>query len=119
MATEEILAKLWAGIELRRSDPNSHPGALIQNPFNLRNKVVQEAYELVEAHQARLVRLEASSVPEEEGLTGFGTRRHMTGEAADLLYHVYVLFASVDLTPNDVFAALERRIEKWNQPAAE
>ena len=119
MATEETLAKLWAGIETRRSDPTSRPGALIQNPFNLRNKVMQEAYELVEAHQARLVRLETSSIPEEEGQTGFGTRRHMTGEAADLLYHVYVLLASIDVTPNDIFAVIERRMQTWVQPAAE
>ncbi|HEX9939472.1 MAG TPA: hypothetical protein VGB15_20225 [Longimicrobium sp.] len=119
MATEEILAKLWATIESRRTAPTSYTAKLLENPFNLRNKVIQEAYEVVEAHQARLARLEASSVPEEEGLTGFGTRRHITAETADLLYYLYVLLASLDVTPNDVYAVLERRHEKWAQPVAE
>jgi phosphoribosyl-ATP pyrophosphohydrolase/phosphoribosyl-AMP cyclohydrolase len=120
METEHILAKLWATIESRRSDPTSYTGALVQNPFNLRNKVIQEAYELLEAHQARLARLDTSLIADDEGLTGFGTKRHMTAEAADVFIHLYILFASIDVTPNDVYAVLERRHAKWaSQPVAD
>lgn len=119
MPSEQILAKLWTTVEAFRHDPATQTGALVRNPYNLRNKVIQEAYELVEAHQARLARLEASSEPEEEGLTGFGTKRHMTGEGADLVYYIFVLLASIDVTPNDIYAVLERRYEKWGKAAAE
>jgi phosphoribosyl-ATP pyrophosphohydrolase len=118
MENEHILTKLWATIESRRTEPTSYTGTLLQNPFNLRNKVIQEAYEVLEAHQARLARLEASSVPDDDGLTGFGTKRHVTAEMADLLYHLYVLIASLDVTPDDVFAVLERRHAKWGQPVS-
>jgi phosphoribosyl-ATP pyrophosphohydrolase len=118
MAAEEILAKLWATLESRRSDPTSYTGAFVQNPFKLRNKVIQEAYELLEAHQARLARLDTnlSPVGDDDGLTGFGGKRHVTGEAADLLVHLYILLASLDVTPDDVYAVLERRHTQWTTP---
>ena len=119
MATERILAKLWATIESRRSDPtpakSSQPHGrdlpfdtrnLLQNPSKLRKKLNEEAYELNEAHQALLADHEV-----EIGVQ-FGARDHVAREAADLLYHVYVLLGSVGVTPQEVYAVMERRHKK-------
>lgn len=120
MATEQILAKLWATLESRRTDATGYVGGLVQNPFKLRQKVIQEAYEVLEAHQARLARLDAQPAAADEGLTGFGAKHHMTAEVADLLVHVYILLASIDVTPDDVYAVLERRHTKFTaEPAAD
>jgi phosphoribosyl-ATP pyrophosphohydrolase len=120
MATEQILAKLWATLESRRSDPASYTGAFVQNPFKLRQKVIREAYEVLEAHQARLARLDTLSIGEHEEPTGFGAKHHVAAEMVDLLVHLYILLASIDVTPDDVFAVLERRHAKWTaKPAAD
>jgi phosphoribosyl-ATP pyrophosphohydrolase len=120
MATEQILAKLWETIQSRRSDTTGYVGEFLQNPFKLRHKVIQEAYEVLEAHQARLTRLE-TNVPEDgEGQTSFGARHHVAAEAGDVLIHLYILLASIDVTPDDVYAVLERRHAKWAaQPVAD
>jgi phosphoribosyl-ATP pyrophosphohydrolase len=115
MATEQILAKLWETIESRRSDPTSYTGDFLQNPFKLRKKFNEEAYELLEAHQARLAGGFPNVIAGDEGRSdvGFGTRRHVTAEAADLLFHLYVVLASADVTPSEVYAVLERRHAMW------
>jgi phosphoribosyl-ATP pyrophosphohydrolase len=120
MATERILAKLWANIEQRRSDPPVKKSSqrrhgrdmpfdtrdLLQSPSKLRKKLNEETYELNEAHQALLADHEV-----EIGVQ-FGARDHVAREAADVLYHVYVLLASVDVTPKEVYAVVERRLKK-------
>ena len=40
---------------------------------------------------------------------GRDTKDHLAHEAADLLYHLYVLLASADVTPAEVYSVLERR----------
>ena len=69
-----------------------------------RRKVIEEAYEVNEAHQA----LDA----------GRDTKDHLAHEAADLLYHLYVLLASADVTPAEVYSVLERRHGAPRRPKA-
>jgi phosphoribosyl-ATP pyrophosphohydrolase len=98
MADERFLAKLWAVIESRKADDapaESYTRKLLANPPKIRRKIIEEAYEVNEAHQALV--------------EGKDTKDHLAHEAADLLYHLYVLLASADVTPSEVYAVLERR----------
>ena len=98
MADEQMLARLWAGIESRKADEGaatSYTRDLLANPSRLRKKIVEEAYEVNEAHQALLA--------------GRDSKDLVAAEAADLVYHLLVLLASVDVTPTEVYAVLERR----------
>ena len=98
MADERFLAQLWAVIESRRADEGateSYTRKLLGNPSKIRKKVTEEAYEVNEAHQALL--------------DGKDSKDHLAHEAADLLYHLFVLLASADVTPQAVYAVLERR----------
>ncbi len=98
MADERFLAKLWAIIESRKADDTpsaSYTRTLLSDPGKARRKVMEEAYEVSEAQQALL--------------DGKDTKDHLAHEAADLLYHLLVLLASVDVTPAEVYAVLERR----------
>ena len=103
MADEQFLAHLWATIESRKADEGatkSYTRQLLETPPRIRRKIIEEAYEVNEAHQA----LEA----------GHDTKDHLAHEAADLLYHLFVLLSSSDVTPSEVYAILERR----HQPGA-
>ena len=40
---------------------------------------------------------------------GKDSKDHVAHEAADLVYHLLVLLASVDVTPSEVYSVLERR----------
>ena len=98
MADERFLAQLWATIESRKADgepEGSYTKRLLAEPSRIRRKIIEEAYEVNEAHQA----LEASR----------DTKDHLAHEAADLLYHLFVLLSSADVTPSEVYAVLERR----------
>jgi len=98
MANEQFLAQLWAVIESRRADAGpekSYTRELLANPSRARKKLAEEAHEVNEAHQALLL--------------GRDTKDHMAHEAADLLYHLFVLLASADVTPAEVYAVLEAR----------
>jgi len=98
MADERFLAQLWATIESRKADPGggeSYTRKLLAAPPTIRRKIIEEAYEVNEAHQALLA--------------GHDSKDHLAHEAADLLYHLLVLLASVDVTPSEVYAVLERR----------
>jgi phosphoribosyl-ATP pyrophosphohydrolase len=99
MADERFLAQLWATIESRKAvetaGSSSYTRQLLDTPPRIRRKIIEEAYELNEAHQA----LDA----------GRDTKDHVAHEAADLLYHLFVLLASADVTPSEVYAVLERR----------
>ena len=116
MSTEHILGKVWATIESRRNDPAAGAGLppkyafnsreLLQNPSRLRKKFHEESYEVLEAHQALL------GGEEVEIGVKFGARDHVAREAADVLWHLYVLLASADVTPEEVFAVMERRHAK-------
>jgi phosphoribosyl-ATP pyrophosphohydrolase len=98
MADERFLAQLWATIESRKADGSStksYTRRLLEAPPTIRRKIIEEAYEVNEAHQALLA--------------GHDTKDHLAHEAADLLYHLFVLLASGDVTPTEVYAVLERR----------
>ena len=100
MADERFLARLWATIESRKASgeaegEESYTRRLLDQPSKIRRKIIEEAYEVNEAHQG----LEA----------GRDTKDHLAHEAADLLYHLLVLLASADVTPSEVYAVLERR----------
>jgi len=98
MADEKFLAQLWAVIESRKADETaseSYTRKLLSNPSKIRKKVAEEAYEVNEAHQALL--------------EGKDSKDHLAHEAADLLYHLFVLLSSVDVTPQAVYAELARR----------
>ena len=103
MADERFLAQLWATIESRKADDEkseSYTRKLLANPGKIRKKVIEEAYEVNEAHQALVA--------------GHDTKDHLAHEAADLLYHLFVLLASADVTPAEVYAVLERRHKPGN-----
>jgi phosphoribosyl-ATP pyrophosphohydrolase len=98
MADERFLAQLWATIESRKADETatkSYTRQLLEAPPRIRRKIIEEAYEVNEAHQALV--------------SGHDTKDHLAHEAADLLYHLLVLLASADVTPTEVFGVLERR----------
>jgi phosphoribosyl-ATP pyrophosphohydrolase len=107
MADERFLAQLWATIESRKADETatqSYTRQLLANPGKARKKVAEEAYEVNEAHQALL--------------DGKDSKDHLAHEAADLMYHLFVLLASADVAPSAVYAVLERRHgEKPGGPA--
>ena len=107
MADERFLAQLWATIESRKADlgqTESYTRQLLSKLLQARRKVIEEAYEVNEAHQA----LDA----------GRDTKDHLAHEAADLLYHLYVLLASADVTPAEVYSVLERRHGAPRRPKA-
>jgi phosphoribosyl-ATP pyrophosphohydrolase len=98
MADERFLAQLWATIESRKADgapEGSYTKKLLDDPPAIRRKIIEEAYEVNEAHQALVA--------------GADSKDHLAHEAADLLYHLLVLLASADVTPSEVYAVLERR----------
>ncbi len=98
MADERYLAQLWATIESRKADESaagSYTRELLAKPPRIRRKVIEEAYEVNEAHQALEI--------------GRDSKDHLAHEAADLIYHLFVLLSSADVTPSEVYAVLERR----------
>ncbi len=98
MADERFLAQLWATIESRKAAEDtgkSYTRQLLEHPPKIRRKIIEEAYEVNEAHQALLA--------------GQDTKDHLAHEAADLMYHLLVLLASADVTPSEVYGVLERR----------
>jgi phosphoribosyl-ATP pyrophosphohydrolase len=107
MADERFLATLWKTIEARRDDPTaaeSYTRALLAAPARARRKVVEEAYEVAEAHQGLLA--------------GQDTREHLALEAADLVYHLLVVLASAGVTPAQVYEVLEARHGQAQRPGS-
>jgi phosphoribosyl-ATP pyrophosphohydrolase len=98
MADERFLATLWRTIEDRKNDPTaegSYTRTLLATPGKARRKVVEEAYEVAEAQQGIL--------------GGQDTKEHLALEAADLVYHLFVVMASAGVSPADVYTVLEQR----------
>ena len=98
MADERFLAQLWAVIESREADQSaskSYTRELLAKPPRIRRKIIEEAYEVNEAHQALVA--------------GHDSKDHLAHEVADLVYHLFVLLSSADVTPSEVYAVLERR----------
>ena len=92
-ALGEALQRLWRVIESRRgADPQTSYTAKLfaRGRAKIAQKLGEEAVEAVI-----------------EGVRG--DRPALTGESADLLYHLFVLWADMGLTPNDIAAELARR----------
>jgi len=91
--TEAVLARLFAVIESRRgADPESSYTAKLFSRG--REKIAQKLGE--EAVESVIAALS-------------GDKAALTGESADLLYHLLVLWADAGLDPADVWAELARR----------
>jgi phosphoribosyl-ATP pyrophosphohydrolase len=45
-------------------------------------------------------------------MAGQDSKDHLAHEAADLIYHLFVVLASADVTPAEVYAVLESRHAK-------
>lgn len=87
-----ILDRLYGVIEARRRSPeaDSYVAALLGDRARLEGKLHEELGELIEAARE-------------------GDPAHTRHEAADLLFHVWVLLGAVELPPREVYAELERR----------
>lgn len=93
MADAEIIARLFATIESRRGgDPETSYVAkrLAQGTHKIAQKLGEEAVECALAAVD-------------------GGPDKVTSESADLLFHLLLLWASVGVSPEDVFAELARR----------
>jgi phosphoribosyl-ATP pyrophosphohydrolase len=91
-----ILTQLMATIEDRRANPppNSYTARLFEGGVKkIRTKLVEEAAEL----------FEAAAEPGDAG------RSHLVYEAADLVYHLFVLLASQGITLAELEQELARR----------
>lgn len=89
----EVLQRLWQVIDERRgADPASSYTArlLARGNAKIAQKFGEEAVEAVI-----------------EGVRG--DRAALIGESADVLYHLFVLWAAAGVAPGDVAAELERR----------
>lgn len=91
-----ILARLMAVVEDRKRNPpaKSYTTSLFNGGVpKIGGKILEEAREVVEA----------ASEPGDEG------RKHQIYEAADLIYHLFVLMGHLDISLADVEAELARR----------
>ncbi len=91
-----VFAHLMATIESRRASPppNSYTAKLFEGGVKrIRNKLIEEAAEL----------FEAAAEPEPAG------RSHVLYEAADLVYHLFVLLANQSITLGELEQELSRR----------
>ena len=89
----EALERLWRVIESRRgADPDTSYTArlLARGNAKIAQKLGEEAVEAVI-----------------EGATG--DRAALVGESADLLYHLFVLWAALGVSPEEVAGELTRR----------
>jgi phosphoribosyl-ATP pyrophosphohydrolase len=88
-----VVARLWRVIDSRRgADPQTSYTARLfaRGRAKIAQKLGEEAVEAVI-----------------EGIRGDRTK--LIGESADLIYHLFVLWADVGVTPADVAAELRRR----------
>lgn len=95
-AQQHILAQLMAVIEDRKANPpaKSYTTALFaEGVAKIGEKILEEAEEVVEA----------AGEPGEEG------RGHLIREAADLVYHLFVMLGHRDVKLAEVEAELAKR----------
>jgi len=96
MSNNDTFSKLMAVIEDRRKYPSdeSYTTSLMRSgTSNINAKILEEANELVEA-------------ADEPGAAG---QKHIVREAADLVYHLFVLLARSDIPLDRLEAELRRR----------
>lgn len=93
MGDIDVLNRLWATIEARKgADPSESWTAklLAKGPEKCAQKVGEEAVETAIAAAA-------------------GKRDEVVSESADLLYHLMVLWAATDISPDEIYAKLRER----------
>jgi phosphoribosyl-ATP pyrophosphohydrolase len=93
---QHILAQLMAVIEDRKTNPpaKSYTTTLLAGGVpKIGGKITEEAAEVVEA----------AAEPGDDG------RTHLTSEAGDLIYHLFVMLAHRDVKLADVEAVLAKR----------
>jgi phosphoribosyl-ATP pyrophosphohydrolase len=93
MAGTDVLDRVYAVIRSRKRErpAGSYVVALLEAGIGgIGGKVREESAELVEA-------------------AGGGDPAEVAAEAADLLFHVFVLLGAVDVAPSAVYEVLERR----------
>ena len=103
MASSEILGQLWSVIEsrLRERPADSYVTSLFDGGSGaVAAKLREESGELIEAAEQL-----AAAAPE----AAAEARAHVAHEAADLLFHTWVLLALAEVEPERVYAELERR----------
>lgn len=96
MPDSTIFAQLMAVIEDRRTNPpaKSYTTSLLAGGVTkIGEKIVEEAAEVVEA----------------AGDLGDAGRRHLVHEAADLIYHLFVMLGHKEIPLGEVEAELARR----------
>lgn len=90
---DQTLARLFAVIQSRKGgdEKSSYTAKLFESGIDkIAKKLGEEATETVIAAVK-------------------GNKAEMVGESADLFYHLLVLLAARDISPDDVFAELRRR----------
>jgi len=91
-----ILARLMAVVEDRKRNPpaKSYTTSLFAGGVSkIGGKIIEEAQEVVEA----------------AGETGEAGRKHQIYEAADLIYHLFVLMGHLDISLAEIEAELAKR----------
>jgi phosphoribosyl-ATP pyrophosphohydrolase/phosphoribosyl-AMP cyclohydrolase len=99
------LEDLWTTIEARATDrpPGSYTSSLLDGGVDaVARKVTEEATEV-------LLAAKDDATAQSLGADRVATRAALSGETADLVYHVLVLLAERGLPPDDVIAALRAR----------
>ena len=94
--SDSIFARLMAVVEDRKANPSdkSYTSRLFEGGVaKIGGKIAEEAAEVVEA----------AGEPDEEG------RLHLVREAADLVYHLFVMLGQRDVKLAEVEAELARR----------
>ena len=89
----EVIAELWSVIDSRRDgDPEtSYTARLLQGPEDkVLKKIAEESGEVIMAAKD-------------------GDREHLRYEIGDVVYHLLVVMARWDLTPDDIAAELAAR----------
>jgi len=92
--SQDILERLYDVVQQRRRErpADSYVVSLLDGGVPaIAAKIREEAEELIEAASAE------------------GASAHTANEAADLIFHTWVLLGSIDLSPADVYAVLEER----------
>jgi len=105
-----VMRELWETIESRRAEGNSSTSytaeLLAGSPDTLLKKIAEETAEVVMAAKDS----EAARLEGVEGVTEHGTAHdHLVYETCDLIYHIFVLCARWDITPDDLAKELKRR----------
>jgi len=98
---QNILQELYKVLQERKSQEgqSSYVASLYEGgSAKIAGKILEEAQEFID--EALLL----DDRPDDAEI-----QRNMHNEAADLLFHVFVMLAHHDIEPRDVFAVLEQR----------